>query len=177
MSASADVTEEGLSVRCMGRTIAAAVALLAAASLLTGCAPGANDELRSLVDDIAPADRSTVGCEWESNWGSSANVKSYYGCSWYVSGTIARVGRPIVSRAIANGFTVYCEGGANRFEVVGAQGKKALAVEVLAHGFVSSEIVSSDNVDIPAGQVLVAIGAAQLKARAPRGNPHSRCVA
>jgi hypothetical protein len=43
----------------MSRSVAA-LAWLAAASLLTGCAPGANDELRSLVDEIAPADRNTV---------------------------------------------------------------------------------------------------------------------
>jgi hypothetical protein len=162
-------------VRLMDRSIAA-LAWLAAASLLTGCAPGANDELRSLVDEIAPADRSTVGCEWESNWGS-ADVKSSYACSWYVPGTIASVGRPIVSRAVANGFTVYCDGGAKHFEVAGASGKKALVVEVLADGFVSSETVSSEDVDIPPGHVLVAIGAAELKARPPRGDPGSRCVA
>jgi hypothetical protein len=159
----------------MSRSIAA-LAFLAAASTLTGCAPGANDELRSLVDDIAPSGRSTVGCEWESNWGS-ADVKSYYGCTWYVPGTIARVGRPLVSRAIAKGFTVYCDGGAKTFEIAGVQGKKALAVEVLADGFVSSEIVAADAVDIPPGHVLVAIGAAELDARAPGGDPSSRCVA
>jgi hypothetical protein len=159
----------------MSRSIAA-LACLAAASLLTGCAPGANDELRSLVDEIAPADRSTVGCEWQSTWGST-DVKSYYGCSWYVPGTIPRVGRPIISRAIANGFTVYCDGGAKTFEAQGARGKKALAVEVLAPGFVSSEMISAADVDIPVGHVLVAIGAAELQARAPRGDPRSRCVA
>jgi hypothetical protein len=160
----------------MSRSIAA-LASLAAASLLSGCAPGANDELRSLVDEIAPADRDTVGCEWESNWGS-ADVKSYYGCAWYVPGTIARVGRPLVSRAIAKGFTVYCEGGEKAFEIAGVQGKKGLRVIVVAHGFVSSEqLVVDDAGDIPPGHVLVSIGAAELEARAPGLDPSSRCVA
>jgi hypothetical protein len=153
-----------------------ALAWLFAACLLAGCAPGANDELRSIVDDIAPAARSTVGCKWESNWGS-VDVKSYYGCSWYVPGTIAQVGRPIVSRAIAKGFTVYCDGGANTFEVAGARGKKALAVKVLAHGFVSSKGVSAEDSKIPPRHVLVSIEAAELDARPPRGDPRSRCVA
>jgi hypothetical protein len=156
--------------------ITAVLAVLTAASLLTGCAPGANDELRSMVDEIAPAGRSTVGCQWQSNWGS-AEVKSYYGCMWYVPGTISRVGRPIVSRAIANGFKVYCDGSAKTFEASGAQGKKALSIEVLADGFVSSENVSAEDVDIPPGHVLVGIGVAELKADAPRGDPSTRCVA
>jgi hypothetical protein len=159
----------------MRRSIAA-LALLTAVSLLTGCAPGANDELRSLVDEIAPTGRSTVGCQWQSNWGS-AEVKSYYGCMWYVPGTIPRVGRPIVSRAIANGFTVFCDGSAKTFEASGAQGKKALSIEVLADGFVTSENVSAEDVDIPPGHVLVGIAVAELDANAPRGDPSTRCVA
>ena len=154
----------------------AAVAVLAAASLLTGCAPGANDELRSMVEEIAPASKSMVGCQWQSNWGS-AEVKSFYGCMWYVPGTIPRVGRPIVSRAIANGFKVYCDGTAKTFEASGAHGTKALSIEVLADGFPSSENISAEDVDIPPGHVLVGIAVAELKADAPRGDPGTRCVA
>jgi hypothetical protein len=39
--------------------------LLAAAVLLAaGCAPGADGELRSLVDEVAPADGEMVECNW-----------------------------------------------------------------------------------------------------------------
>jgi hypothetical protein len=154
----------------------AVLACIAATAMLTGCAPGANDELRSLVDEIAPAKRKMKGCEWQTIRGA-AEAKSYYACTWYVPGTMARVGRPIISRAIANGFTVYCEGAGEAFEAQGSRGKTGLVVIVLGPGFVSTETISADDVDIPAGHVLVTIGAVEFDARVPRGDPRSRCVA
>jgi hypothetical protein len=151
------------------------LAWLAAAFVLAGCAPGANDELRTLVDDIAPAQKSAVGCEWETNWGS-VEVKSFYGCSWHVPGTIARVGRPIVSRLVANGFTVYCTGGAGSFEVKASRGKTGVVVEVIAESS-GSQAISARDLDIPRGHVLVSIGAAEAKSEAPAGPPRYRCVA
>lgn len=153
-----------------------AVVPLLAAGLLTACAPGRNDELRSLVDDIAPAQKEMVGCEWESTWGGSSNVKSYYGCAWVVPGTIARVGRPLVSRAVANGFTVYCRGADKTFEVIAARGKKGLAMEVIAPRAGSANISAGQD-DIPRGHVLVRIGAAEFDSGAPEGAADERCVA
>jgi hypothetical protein len=158
----------------MSRRIAA-LASVVCACMFAGCAPGANDELRKLVDDVAPAERSTVGCEWESNWGS-AEVKSSYGCSWHVAGTIARVGRPIVSRLVANGFKVYCTGGEGSFEVRASRGKIGVVVEVIAENF-RSQTISAEDLDIPRGHVLVSIGAAEAKSPAPAGPQRYRCVA
>jgi hypothetical protein len=149
--------------------------LVAPAAFLTGCAPGANDELRNLVDGLAPAERDTLECKWQSNWGS-ADVKAYYGCSWFVPGAIAPVGRAIVTRAIADGFTVYCDGGGKTLQLTGTRGKQQLAVEVLEDGFVTSQLVSPADVDIPPGHVLVAIGALELKARSPSADFGPRCA-
>jgi hypothetical protein len=155
----------------------AVVASLAVASVLTGCAPGADDELRGLVDDLAPAEKEMVSCEWESTWGGSSGVKSYYGCAWLVRGTIRRVGRPLVSRAVGNGFTVYCRGADNTFEVIAARGKKGLAMEVIAPGHARSSNISAEQDDIPRGHVLVRIGAAKFESAAPQGTADERCVA
>ena len=145
--------------------------------MLAGCAPGRDDGLRALVDEIAPAQKEMVSCEWESTWGGSAEVKSYYGCAWLVSGTIRRIGRPLVSRAVAAGFTVYCRGEDRRFEVIAARGKKGLAMQIVAPDPSQSRTISAGNDDIPRGQVLVRIAAAKFEASAPEGKPAERCVA
>ena len=161
----------------MGRLATATVLLVIAGALLTACAPGRDDELKTLVDDIAPAQRDMVGCGWESNWGNVTEVKSYYGCEWLVDGTIARVGRPLVSRAVANRFTVYCRGTDKVFEVIAARQGTGLAMQVLAHGYSRSTAISDEGDEIPAGQVLVRIGAAKFESGAPKGGPDERCVA
>ena len=152
--------------------------VLAAASLGTGCAPGRDEELRDLVETIAPADKKMVGCGWEKRWGGASQVKAYYACSWLVRGTIARVGKPLVSRAIDQGFTVYCDGKKSQFEASGAHGKQALSMLVLAPGFSGAQAISAaQGSDIPRGQVLVAIAAVKLDSSAPGGDASLRCIA
>lgn len=152
-------------------------ASLAAVLTLSGCAPGRDDELRKLVDDVAPAQKSMVSCEWESNWGNATDVKSYYGCAWTVRGTIARVGRPLVSRAVAHDFTVYCRGADKVFELIAARGKTGLAMQILAPGHARTASISVEDDQIPKGHVLVRIGAAKFDSGAPEGGPDERCVA
>jgi hypothetical protein len=160
--------------RCVSRRTAALVSI-AAAAFLTGCAPGANDELRNLVDGLAPAERDTLECEWESQFGSG-DVKSYYGCSWFVPGGIAQVGRAIVSRANTKGFTVYCDGEGETLRITGTREMKSVSITVLADGFAQSETISPEDVDIPPGHVLVAIAALETKSRPPGAGSGPRCV-
>jgi hypothetical protein len=154
-----------------------AVVIPILALMLVGCAPGRNEELETLVDDVAPARRDTVSCEWESRWGGSGGTKSAYACIWYVPGTIARVGKPIVARAVANGFAVYCNGADGSFEVGAMRGKQVISARVLARGFRETPAISEKDVDIPPGHVLVAIGAFELGSQAQHPNPAERCVA
>jgi hypothetical protein len=77
---------------------------------------------------------------------------------------------------VANGFTVYCTGGAGSFDVRASRGKTAVVVEVIAENF-RSQTISARDLDIPRGQVLLSIGAAEAKSAVPAGPPRYRCVA
>jgi hypothetical protein len=154
----------------------AVVLSVAAALLMAGCAPGANDELRSLVDGVAPHERDTIACEWESNWGSGEDDTDLYGCTWFARGEIGPVGRAIVTRAIAKGLTVYCDGEGKTLQLTGTSGPKRLWVEVLEDGFVTSDVVSPEEVDIPSGHVFVAIGAAEHASSSRPENLGPPCI-
>ncbi len=136
---------------------AAALPFLAAVVLLTGCAPGANGELRALVDDVAPAERDTLACEWESNWGSGNDTKAYYRCSWFVPGKLPRVSRGILARLTAHGFKVACRSDAHTVEFIANRGTTTIDIDVLADGFVNARAVAPSDVDIPAGSLYVDI--------------------
>src|SRR2546426_12734175 len=155
--------------------LAAALSFVAAALVLAGCTAGADAELRGLVDQLAPTERSPLGGEWESNFGSGADT-AYYGCYWFASGGIESVGRGILSRAIAHGYVVYCEAGYRRLELTGTRRKNTLSIEILADGFVQGHTVSPSDVDIPPGQVYVSILAAKRAASQDRRSSAPRCV-
>ncbi len=93
----------------MRTQITALVAAGAAAAVFAGCAPGANEELRALVDDVAPAEGEIVECTWGTNWGSESG--SHYGCFYVVRGTLRPVAKAVLTRVAARGFTVTCRVG------------------------------------------------------------------
>ena len=136
---------------------AAALSFFAVLSIV-GCAPGADGELRALVEDVAPAKRELVECEWGSNWGAGA--KKYYGCSWLVPGKVGRASRGVISGLAAHGFTVLCDGGGKNVELLAVQGKTRIYVNVLARSLVR-------DIDIPPGTVLVEIAADDQGASQP----------
>jgi hypothetical protein len=145
-----------------------------AAALLAGCSPGANGELRGLVDELVPAKRSMLECEW----GSSSYVsdpKAYYGCFYLVPGKLEPVSRGLASRLAARGFAVSCSSGVQSFRLTGLRGQNTVYVDVLADGFEYGSKVSPSDVDIPAGQVFLDISAQEerLESR-PRARARTR---
>jgi hypothetical protein len=143
---------------------AAALSLPLVLAVLAGCAPGANGELRTLVDGVAPVGRSTVECEWGSNYGSDAagEVKSYYGCAWLVRGKPNRVSRALRSRLAARGFFVTCRQDAKTIELSGTRGANTVDVNVLAPG-----VVVSPDLVVPPRHVYVVIAAQELAGAGP----------
>jgi hypothetical protein len=145
-----------------------------AGMLLAGCAPGANGELRGLVEELVPAKRSMLECEW----GSSSYVsdpKSYYGCFYFVPGKLERVSRRLASRLAAHGFAVSCSSGVQSVRLTGLRGENTVYVDLLADGFEHGSNVSPSDVDIPAGQVFLDISAQEerLESR-PRTRARTR---
>jgi hypothetical protein len=158
---------------------AAALPFLAAVVLLTGCAPGANGELRTLVDDVAPAERDTLGCEWESNWGSGTGTdgaKAYYACSWFVPGKLSRVSRDILARLNAHGFKVACRSDSRTVEFMAHKRTTTIDIDVLADGFVNARAVEPADVDIPTGSLYVGILAEKHRDVQTFAQAHPRCT-
>lgn len=125
---------------------------------LAGCAPGANGELRGLVEELAPAKRSMLECEW----GSSSYIsdpRSYYGCFYFVPGKLEGVSRGIASRLAAHGFAVSCSSGVQSVRLTGLRGQSTVYADVLANGSQHGSNVSPSEVDIPSGQVFLDISA------------------
>jgi hypothetical protein len=130
----------------------ATVVLLAA-----GCAPGSNDELRGLVDDVRPANGEMLECNWGTNWGAESG--SYYNCFYIVPGKVDKVGRDVLDRIAALGFTVTCRTDAHTVELIGARGGTMFYADVLGNGFVHGRNVDESDVDLPPGSVLVELAA------------------
>jgi hypothetical protein len=155
---------------------AAALPFLAAVVLLAGCAPGANGELRALVDNVAPAERDTVQCQWESNWGSGNSAKAYYRCGWFVPGKLGRVSRGILARLSAHGFEVTCKSDSRTVEFSALKGTTTIAIDVLAHGFVNARSVDRSGLDIPAGSLYVDIVAVKHRGVPEFAEAHTPCA-
>jgi len=124
--------------------LAAAVAV---ALLLVACAPGANGELRTLVEEVAPVDGEMLECNWGTNWGGESG--SYYGCSYVARGTTAKVAQTLILEAAERGFTVTCRAGAREVELIGARDATMLYADVLARRL--------SDLDLPQGHVLVEV--------------------
>ena len=132
-------------------------AVLAAAALLVGCAPGADGELRGLVEDVAPAERSMLECNWGKNWGDESGA--YYGCIYSVPGKLTGVGQGVLTRLAGRGFTVTCRADRHTIELIGARGGTTFYADILADGFVHGRNVEAADVDVPPNHVIVDVSA------------------
>jgi hypothetical protein len=131
--------------------------LIASVVFVAACAPGANEELRGLVDGAAPAESSMLECNWGTNWGSESG--SYYGCFYFVPGGLKKVGQAVLDRMAANGFTVTCRVDSHAVELTGSRDGTMFYADILANGFIHGRNVEAADVDIPRGHVLVEIAA------------------
>jgi hypothetical protein len=131
--------------------------VIAAVAFLAACAPGANAELRGLVEEVAPAERSMVECNWGTNWGEDSG--SYYGCFYFVPGKLRAVAEAVLDRLAARQFTVTCRTDSHSIELVGSRGDTMFYADILATGVVHGRNVDASDVDIPPGHVLVEVAA------------------
>lgn len=123
------------------------LSLFAATALLAGCAPGADEELRTLVEDMTPADREMVECNWGRNWGDGGPDR-YYGCAYFVRGTARVVSLDVYTRLEAMGFVVGCERRAGSLWLTAVRGP------TLVQGAVHPRAV---DVAIPSGHVALEV--------------------
>jgi hypothetical protein len=130
--------------------------LLAALALCAGCAPGANSELRALVEEASLPASSSYDCEWGSS-SFDHEPKSWYGCWAYVPGTLESVSRTVRKRLIARRFGVSSENAEMTVELIATRGGRTICVDVLARGFVRGRNTFPSEVDIDAGEVFVDI--------------------
>ena len=140
----------------MVRVSASIVCLVAALGVLSGCAPGANDQLRTLVEAAAAPPDSPLGCEWGSSTYEN-EPKSWYGCLNYESGELQKVARRFKSRLVKQGFVVSSRTDGRSVQLTAVRGGRTLCIDVLGPGFVRSRNTSPSDVDPARGEVFVDI--------------------
>ncbi len=136
--------------------------IVASVFFLAGCAPGANSELRGLVDEVTPAQRSMLECNWGKNWGGESG--SYYGCYYFVPGKLTSVSQAVLDGLAARGFTVTCRTDRHAIELIGARRGTMFYADILAQGFVHGRNVEASDVDLPPGHVLLDVSAVESNA-------------
>ena len=125
-----------------------------AAAALVGCSPGADRELRYLVEDAEPAAGRSLGCEWGREWGTDA-AGTYYGCWREVSGTLADVAGTMQARLTERGYAVAPEEAPLQISLTATRGTDTMCVDVLAPGFTQGRNTLASDLDIPPGRLLV----------------------
>ena len=134
-----------------------ALLLVTTTALLASCAPGANEELKGLVDGVAPAKNDILECNWGTSWGSDSG--SYYGCFYFAPGRLKSVGQAVLAQMAAQGFTVTCRVDAHAIELTGSRDGTMFYADILANGFIHGRNIEAADVDIPRGHVFVDIAA------------------
>jgi hypothetical protein len=135
---------------------AAFVLLVSAVTLLgpSGCAPGANAELKGVVEEAILPGMDASSCEWGSSTYPS-EPKSWYGCWDYVRGDAAHVGKKVRSRLRSQGFDVSTGRTELTVELTAVRGSQTVCVDVLAPGFVDGRNTSPEEIDLDRGEVFV----------------------
>jgi hypothetical protein len=154
--------------------VSAAICLIAALAVLSGCAIVPNGDLRKLVKAAAPAG-SSLECEWGSS-GFEQEPKSWYGCWVHDSGGLQRVSRAVKSRLAEQGFVVSSRGDALTVQLTGLRGGRVVCVDVLAPGFSSGRNTSASEIRLSPGEILVDVWATEPR-EAPVGAADPPCTA
>ena len=141
---------DSVDVRVTAAVVSSFLALLA----LTGCAPGADGELRALIDEVALPQSSNFACEWGAS-SFESEPRSWYGCWDYVSDNRDRVSYRLRMRLAAAGFDVAVRANGPSAELTGIRGLKTVCVDVLPRGFAHGRNTAPSEVEIDAGEVFV----------------------
>jgi hypothetical protein len=140
----------------VGAAARLAASLLIAFGVLAGCAPGVNDELRALIEEVELETASSSDCEWGSS-SYENDPESWYGCWDYAPGSLSSVSESLRKRLTARGFRVSGRVRQARIELTGVRGTHAVCVDVLARGFVRGRNTRAEEVEISPGEVFVDI--------------------
>ena len=127
---------------------------------LSGCAPGANDDLKAVVENTFLPGMDSTSCEWGSS-SYENEPKSWYGCWAYVSGDVERVGDAMHSRLNSHGFDVSRNRTDFTVELTAVRNSETVCVDVLAPGFVAGRNTSPDEINPDPGEVFVDVWMAE----------------
>jgi hypothetical protein len=153
------------------------VPCLAVVLVLASCGWGIDEELRSLVEDLAPKGGEAVACEWES---SSGNVEpdSYYECIYLSRLRLEPLARAIYTRLENDGFLVGCRINSRRIVLTGSRGRELVRADLSTDTYeVSGDdmFAPREETDVPEGQVAVSIRA-ERHDEAPSRPSSGACV-
>ena len=151
---------------------AAAVTCVIAIAVLvgSGCAPGANGELKRAVEEALLPGMDSSSCEWGAS-SYENEPKSWYGCWGYVPGNLVGVGGTIQSRLSSHGFDVSTNATGSTVEVTAVRGSETVCVDVLAPGFLDGRNTSPEEINPDPGEVFVDVWMAE-----PRDGTVAACA-
>jgi hypothetical protein len=101
---------------------------------------------------VVPADRQTVGCEWETIKAMGGGSSSHFSCAYLVAGDIRTVAASLVTRLRAEGFEATCLGNVDSFELAASRGATTVQAALFP---------PSSDPEIPSGHVGLQISAAE----------------
>jgi hypothetical protein len=161
-------------MRVVAAAAAAVIALVVALVVVVFVwAPGRNDHLKALVDEVALPGASSLDCEWGAS-SYDSEPRSWYGCWQYVPDSLGHAGRAVLDRLAARGFTVSLavphDGHAVR--LTGRRGADVVCVDVLERGFANGRNTAPEEIDPSPGEVFVDIWTVE-----PRAPGQPRCGA
>lgn len=151
---------------------AALACVIAFAALFgsSGCAPGANDSLKAVVEETLLPGMDPSSCEWGASTYEN-EPKSWYGCWDYVSGDLMRVGDTMQSRLSSHGFDVSTNRTDRTVELTAVRSSETVCVDVLAPGFVDGRNTSPEEINPDPGEVFVDVWTAE-----PRDGTVGECA-
>jgi hypothetical protein len=128
-------------------------AAVAAVLVLTACAPFADDELRALVEEAAPAG-SSLDCEWGKST-LPQDPDAWYGCWYYSAGSLTTVSEVVESQLTASGFVLTRRRTPHMLQLTATRGLETVCIDVLEPGFSRGRNTGSWEVDPAADEVFV----------------------
>jgi hypothetical protein len=149
----------------LGNRLAVAAAVVAV-SLLSGCAPFADDDLRALVEEVAPAG-SSLDCEWGKST-FEGEPDAWYGCWDYRRGSLRKVGNAAEQGLTASGFAVVRRQAPHMIQLTATRGADVVCIDLLEAGFYRGRNTASWEVSNPPGELFIDIWSTKPRETAAR---------